>query len=162
MTGFDGFVKLYNSSATPMNMTQIKNSSTTNLGLVDVSKDGNFSVNVTGKEPCYLTLINSNKKDIVNWTISGTNVSADMMRLDFPFVTKSSIRVKNFTMDTSNDIVFLYIGATQLKDSTVKLSWVTPKVVIPQPPVNPQPGSAVSIKNALTLLSLIIIGYVMI
>lgn len=126
--------------------------------MVDVSKDGDLSLNVTAEEPCYLTLVNNNKQNSLDWTITGTNVSADIMKLNFPFNTTKEMKVKTFTMATANDIVFLYIGATQIKDSSVKLSWITPKA-----PVTPStPISAVTLKQTLTFIALFVIGLAMI
>ena len=102
-----------------------------------MSKDGNVTVKINATEPCYLTLINNNKQTAVNWTVSGMNVSADIMRLSFPFNSTKEQRVSNFTMQGTNDIIFLYIGATQAKESAALISWVTPKAVVPNPPVNP-------------------------
>ena len=112
------------------------------IGKIDIQKDGNFSVVISAKEPCYLTLINNNKQTDLNWTISGTNVSADIMKMSFPFTTSRYSRVQNFTMPTTNDIVFLYIGATTSKDQAATISWTTPKL-IPVTPVTP-PGDAAS------------------
>lgn len=107
---------------------------------LDISKDGNISLMISAAEPCYLTLINNNKQTDLSWTITGMNVSADIMRLSFPFNTTKQQKVNNFTMPTENDIVFVYIGATQNKDSSALISWVTPKQ--PVAPVNPeQPGT---------------------
>lgn len=125
-----------------------------------------MTVKINATEPCYLTLINNNKQAALNWTISGANVSADIMRLSFPFNTTKEQRINNFTMPTNNDIVFLYIGATQNKDSTALISWITPKATptTPSTPVNPPSNpsnSATFLKHTVQLAMVVFLGYFM-
>lgn len=72
-------------STTKTNNTSANNQ--TQISTLDVSKDGKVTINVNGTEPCYLTLINNAKAVNFNWTVSGTNISADIMRMSFPFNT---------------------------------------------------------------------------
>src|SRR5688572_27181578 len=101
--GYDGFVKLINSTAEPPVPSKPQNSTNGTLvypaqvNRLDVSKDGSMSLAISATEPCYLTLINNNKQAALNWTIAGTNVSADIMRLSFPFNTTKEQKVRDFT-----------------------------------------------------------------
>jgi hypothetical protein len=64
-------------------------------------------------------------------------------------------------MSTNNDIVFIYIGATQNKDSSALISWVTPKQpVAPVNPSNPE-NIASYIKQSLQLAVIVLVTYFM-
>jgi hypothetical protein len=148
--GYDGFLRLSDSSSSSSGST----SSSTNSGMVDVSKDGNFSFSVNGSEPCYVTLINNYKaQNSLSMTISGANVSADVMKLNFPFDSYSWKKVSSFTVDKVNDIVFLYVGATQIKDSTAKVSWISNTSVNPS-----SQGAAYLTSQVLAIASLLVLG----
>jgi hypothetical protein len=101
----------------------------------------------------------------MNWTINGTNISADIMRLSFPFNTTTQQRVNKFVMPTTNDIVFLYIGATSTKDTAAMISWSAPKAIVPVTPVTPvtpQGDDASFIKQSAQIILVLFVTYFMI
>ncbi len=81
--------------------------------------------------------------------ISGTDVGAFSMTLDYPFAVKKRSS-NSFQLETTDNLVYLFVGSTSSLETQAEISWSEPVVVVPVEPV-PVPVGAIMSLNGLVL-----------
>ncbi len=76
--------------------------------------DGKQALEVPNDKPCYVQLVNSRRNQI-EFSLKGENVTAYMMRINYPFNTTNYTRMENgkaYRISKADDMTILYLGST--------------------------------------------------